>query len=74
MKTTTLNNQECVIQARNKEDFQKALIVANKMARHDSIEVASACEYELWVHVCALPNEGNREFLNELYKQYKGEV
>ena len=57
MRITTTNNSELVIQARNKNDFQAALLVASGMS--DSIEcaIASTCEYEFWVHVTA--NWGN---------------
>lgn len=71
MKIQLLNNQELIIKARNEKDFQAALVVANKIAEHDDIDICSYCEFEMWVHITAMGSQGNAEFLNELYKQYK---
>ena len=75
MKVTTINNAEIVIQANvNKTgDWEAVQAVAAKMAAADDIDmdIASECQYEQWVHVCARWDHYQTKEINQLYKDCK---
>ena len=72
------NNAELVIQANVKKagDYEAAMKVAEKMVELDHVEIsiASACEYEQWVHVCARWDNFQAKELKELFYDAKREV
>ena len=76
MKTTTLNNAEIVLQARDDADYAKTLQVAEKMAADSqgAIAIASADEWEHWVHLCAVWDNYQAAELKTAYQQAKKEV
>lgn len=74
MKLTTANNAEIVIQARNEADFEKALKVAELMCDDGTMSIAAVEECELWVHVCAVWNNGQAKDLRDEYAVAKKQV
>lgn len=73
MKVTTLNNAEIVLQAKDQADYEKMMQVAERMIQDTNghIEMASNCEYEMWVHLCAVWDNYQAKELKAEYQQAK---
>ena len=71
MRIKLVNNAELVIQANvNKEgDYAAAMARAARIVEgsSDTIAIASACEYEQWVHLCAVWNHYQADELKAEY-------
>lgn len=73
MKTTTLNNQELIIQARNEEDFEVAQKVAQGISDYygEMADIVCMCEYELWVHICFIGMPYQAKEIRDTYNEIK---
>ncbi len=71
MKLKTINNAEIVIQANlNKAgDFEKAMKLAELISSNNPgcIDIASSCETEQWVHLCAVWDNRQAHELKDEY-------
>ena len=76
MKLTLSNNAELVIQARDEQDYQQALLVADRLVQDSggTIKVASGCDYEYWIHLCAVWYHYQRQELKDAYQQARRAV
>ena len=73
MKTTTLNNQELVIQARNEADFKAAQKVAELVVAQfpEMADIAAECEHEMFVHICFCDMPYNAKEVRDAYNEAK---
>lgn len=73
MKTTTLNNQELVIQARNENDYLQAIKLANMITNEfeGMADIVGQCKYELWVHIGFINMPYNAKEIRDTYNELK---
>lgn len=76
MKVQLANNAELIIQANSESDYAKALQVAERIVDNSQgqVEIASADEYEHWVHLCAVWSHYQRGELLDEYRVAKKEI
>lgn len=78
MRLTTSNNAELVIQANiNKAgDYEKAMKIAERIAKNNPgfIDIASSCDTEQFVHLCAVWDNKQAGDLKHEYKVAKKEL
>lgn len=76
MKVSLANNAEFIIKARSEADYEKALLVAEKMIENsgDALAIAAVCEYEWFVHLTTHWDNYQAQEFKDLYAVAKKEV
>lgn len=76
MKITTINNAELVIQARDDNDYSRALSVASVIVEDSqgSVDIVSSDDTELWVHLTASWDNYQASELKDMYKSAKASI